>query len=176
MRRLFLLPLLLLVAACDSASEDPEGTFTAEISGELAQSLEGDANFETVDLFREPALFIRMIQGSFAVKGVTLVDASGEITGPGTYALATDQEDGVGFLFTDLSQEEFIRGGLGGTLTISSLSEDRIAGTFAATIEASGDPGSTTSEIEGQFDAVFRSTAPPDRTLTPEAEARLATR
>lgn len=175
MRRIALFALVLFVAACDSSS-DPGGTFTADITGELAQSLEGRAEFERVEFFGEQTLFIRLIQGSFVVKGVTFVASDALIAGPGTYTINPENEEGVGFLFTDLSQAEFIRGGLGGTLTVTSLEDDRIVGTFEATIEPSDEPGSTTSEIEGRFDAEYRSTRPPEAPLAPEAEARLATR
>ena len=148
-----LVGLLAPLAACDSNSDDlSPGKYRAEITGAIERSLDGRATFQTDALNTEddPSLAIVMTTAP-GLRGISIIGRESQLNRPGDYTLGV--EDEVFLLYTDATEEGLFFLSLSGTLTLTVVEADRVAGTFSAEI-TSGDEEAT-SQITGEFDAVF---------------------
>lgn len=177
MKKSFVLALLLALpltlGACGddddpSGPETPaEGSFSASISGDLDDSLDGLAYFgESTDPSTgETAWVLWLSTSESETSGKTLYFARyDDRPGTGTYALTNVENDDLdtgelGSFYLDSSgQGAAIFGSTGGSLVITDSDDDRMEGTF--TVQATGTvfDGSTSSDgdvtITGEFTAV----------------------
>lgn len=163
--------LLLAVAACSSSDdgtgpdENSQGTFTATLSGPVNTSLSGYAwqSGTIVDQQSNQQGWVLFL-GTNANASAVYIIRQGSRPGPGTYSMVDLNQTG------DLSDGQF--GGIatvslggtqtfagftsGGTITISSSSEERVQGTF--NLQFTGfDPNTqleVTATASGSFNAV----------------------
>lgn len=171
-----LLALPLTLAACgdDDETTGPgdvvEGTFSASLSGDLDESLDGVAFFgESTDpATGETAWVLWLSTTESETTGRTLYFARyDDRPGTGTYSLANVETDDfqtgasgeVGSFYLDTASDgAAVFGSTGGSLVITESEGDRMEGTF--TVQATGSiwDGSTTRDgdvtITGEFTAV----------------------
>lgn len=139
---------LILTAACGggpSGPDDASGPITALIDGEPFV-----AQFATVS---DHGGGIIAVNGGGA--GLRAVGFQFVSTGVGTYTIAPGNLVAAGV--TIGSQAWGAGGDIGaGTITVSTLTANRIAGTFTFTVEAStGQAPATLSVTDGRFDVTF---------------------
>ena len=164
MRPLLLALSILVLAACDSGSDDDLGRFEATVTGDVSASLVGDATFSRT---RFPdgtsALTVSMVPSGAPVGGapggglpatsIGIVDTRGALTGTGTYPLDGETARSLGLLYFDVSSDMATLAARTGTLTVTRFEGDWIDGTFRADLaEFFGEDG-VRARVEGSFSA-----------------------
>lgn len=142
----------LLLAACGggdgpTSPKPGQGGFTATVSGAASKSLSGQAGFlVTTNLF---TIALNNTAGTGSIQFSRLAG----VPAVGTYQLDANAEPSSGAfvaIYSGGGQENYIAST--GSLTITSSSADRIAGTFSFT-GTGGTSGSASVSVSGSFDA-----------------------
>lgn len=164
LRRPAVLLLLTLVAGCgDGAGPgggDGDGFMRATIDGQAWESdalpLENGVQYTTPGAY---AIFGSKVQGGNDALSVVL--SLFNIRGPGTYPLGMGggTVGGLGTIGSQGGSWSTLLSGSAGTVTITTLTSDRIAGTFAFTAHANMDPaGAARTVTGGEFDVSITTT------------------
>ena len=162
MRRLPALAVLILsaaaFAACDSGEDaQREGSYRAELTGDVEQTFEGPAFFSSFSIpipEFEDFLNVTLIgPGGRSFFGLGF-DGRPE---PGTYVVGSEGTREGTVLFVDQDQSLQLSG-VSGSITITRSTEQRIEGTFQADLSEAfaTDEGGTTVRASGSFDATLQ--------------------
>lgn len=145
--------LLSALAACDSGSDELEsGRYQLTLTGQFENSLDGRATFQTglgTDEF--PTLAITMTT-PLGARGASILIRESAANAPGTVSVGLEDADAY-VLYSDISGDALFYPASSGTLTLTVVEADRIAGTFSGTLIDS-DTEMSVGQISGEFDAV----------------------
>ncbi|WP_293011560.1 hypothetical protein [Mongoliibacter sp.] len=172
-----MLVLVLLLTACDGNDNGSDPTsnaddFQLEVSGDFQTTASGFADFDGMSSFGVNTWEISMNDNnpqSLSLQ-LMLTSSSSDVSrpSPGTYEIGFEPNSAAVFtaIYTHIPEGDFMASeeystlseGYGGTLTITSSSENRVEGSFNFSVAKTDDNFNVTGEIEviGEFTASKR--------------------